>query len=514
MVIIRNRVYFIICNLHYTVYVIQVRLSIITFFLCDTGKIMNRETLLQLVQYGESETLEFKKSTAQLKAICETLCAFLNHQGGTVLVGVDDKGQLFGQDVTDNTRQELAKEIAKIEPTIHVDTHYLSLDNGKTIIILAVASGQYVPYAYAGRAFVRIQSTTSLMSQPRYQQLLNERISYQLPWELLPAQHLSLSDLDTVFIEQVIKEGVNSQRLPPEALTEPLTDVLSRLKLMQNGQLNNAAAVLFAKAMSPIYLQCQLKAARFVGTDKLGDYLDNKIFSNNAFSLLAEAETFIRRHLPIASFFQPDSFIRDDKPALPALAVREALINAICHRDYSAYSGYIALAIYDDRLEIWNAGSLPSSITLDDLKKTHLSQPRNEKIANVFFLRGYIETWGTGTNKIFKLCQEANLPEPEYQEYSGGISITFRFNQPFANLKAVVLSADTKEAILNTLTLRQKNIFKLLNQHHALTLRELASQLVDPPALRTLGDDLATMKELKLVEVKGRAKNARWILKK
>lgn len=106
---------------------------------------MNRETLLQLVQYGESETLEFKKSTAQLKAICETLCAFLNHQSGTVLVGVDDKGQLLGQDVTDSTRQEIAKEISKIEPAVHIDTHYLPLGNGKIIIMLVAPIGQYTP---------------------------------------------------------------------------------------------------------------------------------------------------------------------------------------------------------------------------------------------------------------------------------------------------------------------------------------------------------------------------------
>ncbi len=158
--------------------------------------------------------------------------------------------------------------------------------------------------------------------------------------------------------------------------------------------------------------------ARFSGNNKLGNFLDNQRVQGHAFKLLAAAEAFIRRHLPIASFYQTEQFARVDKPSLPVLAVREALINAICHRDYSLHSSSISLAIFDDRLEIWNNGFLPKEITLEDLKHTHESHPRNQLLADIFYNRGFIEAWGTGTIKMLELCKQGGWPEPEFVQRS------------------------------------------------------------------------------------------------
>lgn len=294
---------------------------------------MNKENLKKLIQPGESETLEFKKSTAQLKSVCETLCAFLNHQGGMVLIGVDDKGQLLGQDVTDSTRQEIAKEISKIEPAVHINTHYLPLDNGKIIIMLVASIGQYIPYAYEGRAFQRIQSTTTRMSQHRYEELLIQRSQLNYSWDKALSQTYTLSDLDEPLIKKFISAGVESGRIPYDAMLLPIETALTQLGLVVNQQLTNAAVILFAKTISSDYLQCQLKLARFQGKSKLDDFLDNQQVYGNLFELLDNAEHFIRRHLPIASSFSEQQFTRIDKPALPTLALREALVNAFCHKD-------------------------------------------------------------------------------------------------------------------------------------------------------------------------------------
>lgn len=102
-----------------------------------------------------------------------------------------------------------------------------------------------------------------------------------------------------------------------------------------------------------------LKMGRFIGTSITGDFIDNQQVYGNIFKILSEADYFMRRHLPIASFFQTNQFERMDKPSLPVLAVREAMINAVCHRDYSICSASMSLAIFDDRLEIWNNRNLP-----------------------------------------------------------------------------------------------------------------------------------------------------------
>lgn len=110
---------------------------------------------------------------------------------------------------------------------------------------------------------------------------------------------------------------------------------------------------------------------------------------------------------------------------MPALALREALINAICHRDYTVYYVAIMLAIYDDRLELWNVGELPKQLKIENIKNPHGSYPRNKNIATTFYRRGWIESWGTGITRMIGFCQKNNTPEPEFTQYSGGFSISY-----------------------------------------------------------------------------------------
>ena len=116
---------------------------------------------------------------------------------------------------------------------------------------------------------------------------------------------------------------------------------------------------------------------------------------------------------------------RKDDLLFPFEALREALVNAFCHRLYSNAGGAISIAIFDDRLEIWNDGTLPFGFTPNDLKKDHISQPRNPLIATVFYIRGLIEKWGRGTQKIIELCTQLGHPEPEFMEQGGAFAVRF-----------------------------------------------------------------------------------------
>ena len=463
---------------------------------------MNLQQIKKLIAKGESETLEFKTSTAQLKPACEALCGFLNAKGGIVLIGVGNKGQLTGQQVTDNTHQEIANELRKFEPSVQIEVDYVKID-GKQVIIMKAPAGKHIPYTYDGRPYERTLSSKGRMTQHHYEQLLIQRGQLNHSWEDYPAEGYDIGSLDQDEIYRTIAEGVHVNRIPGTAIKENATQILKRLKLSQNNKLKNAAIVLFAKAECLDLPQCMIKMARFKGTDKLGEFLDNQRVDGNAFKVLEAADDFLRRHLPIASFFNPNQFQRIDKPALPVIAVREAIINAICHRDYSMRSGSISLAIFDTHVEIWNNGSLPASLKIEDLKHSHESIPRNELIAKVFHDRGLIETWGTGTNKMIEECQRADIPEPEFRERSGGIVVIFRFKEPIGTSKS-----DKNKAI--QMSARQKIILALIQKHGSMNIHQIMESLSNSPSQRMVRMDLDFLRKADLLELEGYGRSALW----
>lgn len=458
-----------------------------------------------LIKQGESLCLEFKTSTSQLKAALETICAYLNGKGGVVLIGVKNNGQIIGQDVTDNTRQEIAREIKKIEPAPQIDVNYTATSNGKVVIVVESSFGRHAPYVYDGRPYERVESSTGLMSQHRYEQLLVRRKQLNHAWDEQPSKNHDIDSLDHDEIRRTISDGINHNRIGAEVQSYDIKHILSKLKLLKNSVPTNAAVVLFSKDVEQDYSNCMIRLARFRGTNNIGDFIDNQRVHGNAFRLIQAAHDFAQRHLPIASFFTSDKMQRTDQPAVPALALREALINAISHRDYHNRSATVALAIYDDRLELWNNGILPPELKVDDLRKPHQSYPRNEDIATIFYKRGWVEGWGTGTLRMIGYCQKNGTPEPEFQEYSSGFAVVFRFNEP--------MNTAAKDSV-HKLTPRQNEILKILSAGDRMSVSEISAHLTDAPAPRTLRDDLARLKEMGLIELTGRARTAKWFLVK
>jgi ATP-dependent DNA helicase RecG len=462
---------------------------------------------------GELKTVEFKTSTANLASACQTLCGFLNTEGGVVLIGVKDDGRLVGQQVTNNTRQEIARELKKFEPAAPINVSYVPLTEDQLIITMEVPAGTHCPYIYDGRPYQRLESSTSIMPQHLYEQLLVKRGQLNYSWEEFLTEEYTIADLDHDEIYKTVKQAVAAKRIPEDVLSEDRTDILSRLELTKNGKLKNAAVVLFGKETFPNFSQCMIKMARFQGTSELDDFVDNQQVYGHAFKILTEANEFMRKHLNIASFYQPDDFVRIDKPTLPSLVIREALINAICHRNYQNYSA-ITLAIFDDRLEVWNSGFLPKELKIEDLKKKHGSYPRNKLIAEVFYKRGLIERWGTGTLKMLERCREHGLPDPQFEEYSNGLSVKFLFETPIGPMRITNTKACIKQPINKQepiLTMRQAKIIVLLEEFHELTALSIKEKLKDHViATRTLRDDLIFLKKHNKIYSRGRGKNAVW----
>ena len=268
------------------------------------------------------------------------------------------------------------------------------------------------------------KSTTRKTSQQRYQQLLFARSHSKHRWENQPAEDITIKAIDRDEVYRIVSLATSQGNL--QGPTErDLGRLLDRLGVRVNGQILQAAIVLFGKTFMPDYPQCELLMARFKGTDKT-EFMDQKMLRGPAFKLLEEAQLFCQRHFPLPGKIVPEDFHRQDKPLIPPLAIREILVNALIHRDYTIYGGSIHLAIFDDRVEVWSAGRLPAGITAENLSKEHLSVRRNPIIADVFHLVGLIEKWGRGTNRVIEQCKAAGIAPPAFREAGPSTVVTFK----------------------------------------------------------------------------------------
>jgi len=463
---------------------------------------MNLADLEKLVAGGESNTVELKKSRAQLRRTAETLCAMLNGNGGKVLIGVTPGDRIVGQEISDKTLREVADVLGKFEPPAAITQTRIDIGDGKEVLILeAISNPESRPYVFDGRPFQRVGSTTSVLPQETYQQLLTERAHSRARWENQPARGYEISELDHEEILRTVRLGIAAGRLP-ESTGSDVSDILDRLELLQKGNLNNAAVVLFGTRFMPDYPQCQLRMARFRGVDK-SEFLDQRQLEGHAFTLLDEAMLFLWRHLPVAGRIVPGLFKREDEPLFPLEALREALVNAFCHRDYTIAGGAVSLAIFDDRLEIWSDGTLPFGLKPEDLKQEHSSRPRNPLIAKVFYLRGVIERWGRGTQKIVELCVKAGHPEPEFGEQAGSVWVRFLPSGYIA-----------PHRVAHDLTDRQREILHILSKKPSLPLREIRAAMDNPPSDRRLREELLHLKKLGLVSSSSYGRGASWALRR
>ncbi len=366
--------------------------------------------------------------------------------------------------------------------------------------MVTVERGARRPYSLRGAAYRRVGTTNHPLSREEYSQILLEQLHSTVRWESEPASGWTIADLDATEIVRTLEEAIRRGRADDPGTRDPV-EILRGLGLIKDGQILRATVVLFARAdrLLPDYPQCLLRVARFKGADKT-EFLDNRQFYGNAFDLLLRADRFLRDNLPVAGRIVPNLFERIDDPLYPPLALREAVANALCHRDYAIGGGSIGVAIYDDRLEITSAGALHFGLTVEDLYRPHESRLWNPLIAGVFYRRGIIEAWGRGTLKMAELTEQAGLPRPEFEEMTGTFLVRFR---PSRYLPPTRVGHDLSQ--------RQQAILEILAPNRSLSLGELHRQLVTAP-LRSLRDDLKLLRQLGLVDFEGRGRGARWFL--
>lgn len=448
--------------------------------------------IAKLLKRGESETLEFKKSTAQLDKALKSICAFLNHKGGTIYFGIEENRKVVGQEVSDKTLKSISQKIRqRIKPEISPEIKVLEI-KGKKVIEVKVKEGSNKPYYLDGIAYKRVGTENVVIAPEELERIiLEKRKKY---WDSEICEEASLNDIDEEKVRWFLRKAKYERNFDVEPEI-PIKAALGKLELMKNGKLTNAAILLFGKNPQKFFLQAETRCARFKGTKPI-EFTDMKVFQGSIIKQVEKALSFVLDHIPMRVEIKGKP-AREEKYEYPPYAIREAIVNAICHRDYILLSN-AQVRIFDDRIEVWGCGSLPEPLRIDDLKKTHRSIPRNPLIAKCFFLIKFIEQWGTGTNRMIEACLKHGLPEPLFEEVAGDLVVTFRKYR-------------VSEEELKKLNDRQRKAIEFLKEHGKITLKDYRK--LNPDASeKTAYRDLKRIEELGIIEGIGEKKGRYYVL--
>jgi ATP-dependent DNA helicase RecG len=240
-----------------------------------------------------------------------------------------------------------------------------------------------------------------------------------------------------------------------------------KLKLIRNGKLTNAAIILFGKKPKKFFNNAIVKCGRFRGTGK--EFIDMKDFEGNLFDALDKILSFFKEHLRVSA--RIEGIIRKEKLEIPLEALREAVINALIHRDYFD-TGFTYIKIHDDKVIIANPGNLPEKISIKDLFKEHESKPRNPLLASTFYYTGLIDAWGHGIQNIITALKKENLPLPEFEQSAGSFRI---ISQRRKRDEIEEVGEKDLEKDLEKITTNQKRIFFEIRKNKHITNKELSA---------------------------------------
>ena len=429
---------------------------------------MDAENLKRIIAEGESVEVEFKQSFHSVQEIARIISAFANTQGGLLFLGLKDNGTIEGiKENLDIVQQKISQANSIIHPTPLTNVGIHTLDHKKIIIITVHRADSSVFHSVEGVIYVRLGSTVQkLEGQSIVEFLRNRQI---LLFEESLEFSASLKDID----ENKVKEYLNLRKQTDYLQNHSVKDFLLSKKLVSfqpEVKLKSVALLFFAKDPQSFFPYSLIKLVRFDGVEPI-KVLAYEEAKGNLPQIIDHAVNFMRRF--IAKEFVITETKRKEIPFLPEDAVREAIINAVAHRDYFN-KNEIQLSIFDDRVEITNPGGLPEGMSPELLGS--LSIQRNPKIYQLLKDYAYMEGIGSGISKIRRLMNENKLSDPEF-------TITKDF------FRLVLRLRKGKEAVPSLeLTKRQINIIDYLKKNKKIKSKECATinKISNPTAVKEL----------------------------
>jgi len=356
--------------------------------------IMEKQVEL-LIREGEGLTVEFKERYTP--RIDQDLVAFANARGGTLLLGVRDDGTVSGERLTNDLKAKINSLGRNCSPPIAVN-----LSQVGDVVAVFVPEGLEKPYSCSSGYYRRLDATTQKLSHDELRIMFAE--NEPLPFEEKTVREFTFDDISQDKIRAFVKEaGIQISSIS-------VSEFLRSLRVADESRVKHAGILFFAKDVYEYLHQAQMTLLAFKGADRLHIY-DRRDVRDDLLTQFNEAVAFLKKHLNVRSEIRGVN--REDIYEIPIEALREALVNALMHRDYSITGTQVSVEIYDDRVEIINPGGLPKGLSAKDLGTVSIR--RNEVISDLFFRLHKVERIGMGIRKMKEAMVAAGLREPIFE---------------------------------------------------------------------------------------------------
>ena len=459
----------------------------------------------------ETQNIEFKESWQD--NYLKTICAFANASGGRLDIGKNDKGEIVGLSDIKKLMEYIPNKI-KNSMAIVTDITLQIVDE-KQYISIKVNAYPF-PISYRGVYYIRSGSTTLELTGNALDEFILR--SKGKTWDGVPVPKITYDDFEKDAFKAFRRKAKASGRLTAEDLEINDEELLENLHLTEGNYLKRAALLVFHQNPEKWVPGAYLKLGYFANAADL-------IFQDEIHGPLitmadkAEELVYSKYFKGIISY---DGLQRIETFPIPRQAFREAILNAIIHRDYST-GNPIHIHIYPDEVLIYNDGKLPDSWTIDDLFLKHTSKPYNPFIAGAFFRSGQIESWGRGIEKITNACNDWGMPKPFYRVKGNDVMIGFHIEDIYrenAGLEGIEREKyeikhekkyEIKYGIKYEINQSQNKILNLLNEYPNITMNEIANEI----GISTHGIDknIRYLKRIGLIERAGSRKKGFWVIK-
>ena len=448
---------------------------------------MTQHDLDAIIQSGETDTVEFKRNVNS--DISKELVAFANSSGGRVFIGIEDDGMVHGVQVTNELKSRIQSIARDCDPAVLVE-----LDVFNNILIINVPEGKNKPYRCATGFYMRSGASSSKLSTDDIIEFMQSEGKVRFDELLAPSVSYPAVLNEEAFSRYLRLAGISGVIGRDEILTN-----LGVLKDDGSGPvLNNAGVLFFAKQPTRVLPHCIVDCLLFKGASKVY-ILDRKIFEFDLLTNIDEALIFVERHLNLA--YEIKEVRRKEILEIPKFVLREAIINAVEHRDYFERGAKVQIDIFDDRVEISNPGGLPKGLKPENFGKRSVT--RNALIASLLHRCNYIESGGTGIQRMRDGMKEAGLLEPRFH-FSGFFSIIL------PRIKIVEKKAKDEMEVSGKRMQRMLIIVKNLRDGAPLDVASLSGQLNTTD--RTIRRDLEALERLGWIKSTGVTRNTQYSL--
>jgi ATP-dependent DNA helicase RecG len=362
----------------------------------------------------ENQNIEYKEFWRD--EYLKWICGFANANGGKIYIGKNDAGEVVGLKDSKKLLEDIPNKIKDILGIL-VDVNLHNTEKGEFIEI-SVEAYPY-PVNYKGQYHYRSGSTKQELKGAALDKFLLQRKGKR--WDAVPIPNVSINDLKKETFDFFRKKAVKAQRIEEDVLTDSNELLIDNLQLNENEYLKRAAILLFHPNPDKFVSGAYTKIGYFEADDDLK--FQDEVHGNLFEQIEKTIDLLFSKY--IKSSISYEGLNRVEKYEYPKEAIREALLNAVSHKDYSG-GVPIQISVYNDKIIFWNEGQLPDNWTIEKLLTKHPSKPYNPDIANALFRSGYIESWGRGTLKMINECIQFGIPKPKYFYDMSGFWVEFR----------------------------------------------------------------------------------------